>query len=69
MLEDDNNNVENDSEDESSPEMDLLAELNKLNVNDENEHDDSPVASSKASSKIMSRSNPVFDLKKRSSKV
>lgn len=69
MLEED---VQSDDDDDA-PEMDLLAEMDKLGVfeGDENDNvdDGSVVAISKASSKLFTRSNPVFDFKTRSSKV
>lgn len=63
-----------DSEDELQ-ELDLLAQINKLNINEDgelnnnsnNDGDDGYI--SKASSKVLLRSNPVFDFDRQSSKV
>lgn len=57
-----------DSETENVPEVDLLEQLSKLQIGeheDENDHE----SVSKASSKLLLRSNPVFDEKRISSKV
>lgn len=72
MLEEDIAAQSDDSSDESTPEMDLLAELNKLHIDGEdhsNVNDEHEVIISKASSKILSKTNPVFDSRHRSSKV
>lgn len=64
-----------DSEDEELQELDLLAQLNNLNLHDNNEmnnnsnNDGENQNISRASSKVLLRTNPVFDLKRQSSKV
>lgn len=64
-----------DSEDEQLKELDLLAQINNLNINGDNEmnnnsnNDAGNSHISKASSKVLLRTNPVFDFNKPSSKV
>lgn len=68
MLEDDNNESDHSL---SLPEIDLLEQLNKMNLNekDESEHDASNEAAiTKASSKLLLRTNPVFRDDRASSK-
>lgn len=75
MLDEENglDNSSDDDNDETAPIMDLLAELNKLTVGDSdvnanvNGHDEEAV--SRASQKLFTRANPVFDMGTRSSKV
>ncbi|XP_053689376.1 transcription termination factor 2 [Sabethes cyaneus] len=89
MLEDDEGNFDISAEEDESPELDLLAQLNKLKLTDTsasatvnssteegqkelNISDQLPGdtdAITKASSKVMLRSNPVFDLARLSSKI
>lgn len=63
-----------DSEDELE-ELDLLAQINNLNINEDSELNNNSNNEgqnhliSKASSKVLLRSNPVFDLDRQSSKV
>ncbi|KAH8247474.1 hypothetical protein KR038_005005 [Drosophila bunnanda] len=76
----------NDSSDSDSPELDLLAQLNKLAItdtstssqsgvggNDDGEHELSlrgeEARFAKASKNVMKRSNPVFNLRRPSSKM
>lgn len=67
MLEDDNNSSGSD-DDEDAPNIDLLEQLNKLNLND---HSNSELNTDQyqKSSQILKRSNPVFDFGNMSSKV
>lgn len=64
-----------DSEDEQLEELDLLAQINNLNINEDSELNNNSNNEgqnhliSKASSKVLLRSNPVFDLDRQSSKV
>lgn len=62
-----------DSEDEQQ-ELDLLAQINNLDLNEDNELNNNSNTGedkyvSKASSKVLLRSNPVFDFDRESSKV
>lgn len=57
---------DDDSNDENLPEVDLLEQLSKLQIGSDVPEDETI---SKASSKVMLRSNPVFDEKRVSSKV
>lgn len=85
MLEDDDAHMSDES-DASQPEIDLLAQLNKLAITDKN--DSNPLLShslnsnegdqsmrpeeqvmAKASSRVLQRSNPVFDFKRPSTKM
>lgn len=70
MLEDE---LESDSDDEEGlPELDLLDQLNKLDINesgDNNDNNNQKEEMSKASSKVLLKSNPVFNLGNSSSKV
>lgn len=60
------------SEDESVPDIDLMDQLNRLNINDdaapENGNTDTEQIT-RASSKVLMKSNPVFDFGNASSKV
>lgn len=67
-----------DSEDEQLQELDLLAQINNLNINENNGNNEMNNNSnndgenqfiSRASSKVLLRSNPVFELERPSSKV
>lgn len=63
-----------DSEDEQLKDLDLLAQINNLNINENNEmnnnsNDGENHFISRASSKVLLRSNPVFDFDRQSSKV
>lgn len=55
-----------DSDTENVPEVDLLEQLSKLQIGAQAETDETV---SKASSKVLLRSNPVFDETRISSKV
>lgn len=66
---------ESEDEDDRLQELDLLAQINKLNVNENGEmnnnsceESDNGPAFSRASSKILLRSNPVFEMSRKSSK-
>lgn len=80
MLEDEGaGTMGNDDTQEDSPEIDLLAHLNKLTINDVStsshdggqerflEGDDMRFA--KASQNVLKRSNPVFDFNRPSTKL
>lgn len=71
MIEDDDGNSNSDSEEDTTPEMDLLAELNKMQIDTSTDNNNvcNSSAISKASSKLMTRSNPVFEFGNRSAKV
>lgn len=64
--------IGSDSEEQDDG-LDLLAQLNRLNIDDENmppnfnDSEDGTIA--RASSKILMKSNPVFNLNRLSSKV
>lgn len=67
MLSDgDGDDASSDSDGENVPEFDLLEKLSKLQIGSADNDDD---AVSKASSKVLLRSNPVFDETRMSSKV
>lgn len=55
-----------ESDTENAPEVDLLEQLSKLQIGNQSGVDQT---ASKASSKVLLRSNPVFDDKRMSSKV
>lgn len=55
-----------DSDTENAPDVDLLEQLSKLQIGTQAEDDET---ASKASSKVLLRSNPVFDEERISSKV
>lgn len=57
---------DDDSDTENVPDVDLIERLSKLQIGSQEEIDDTV---SKASSKVLLRSNPVFDEKRISSKV
>lgn len=67
MLEDE----ESTNQEESQPEIDLLEEFNNNNIDDDNksENDSKDERISKASSKVLLKTNPVFDLNRPSTKV
>lgn len=74
MLQDEDVAGSDDSEDEQLKELDLLAQINNLNINENNEmnnnsNDGENHLISRASSKVLLRSNPVFDFSRQSSKV
>lgn len=85
MLEDEDAHHMTDDSDVSQPEIDLLAQLNKLAITDKNDsntmlsHSLSEEAENtmrpeeqvmaKASSRVLQRTNPVFDLKRPSTKM
>ncbi|KAH8307778.1 hypothetical protein KR044_013353, partial [Drosophila immigrans] len=71
MLEDGADKMDYGSTESYSAEVDLLAQLNKLNINGISERsvggDEARIA--KASQNVLKRSNPVFDLNRPSSKM
>lgn len=71
MLHDSEDNMASDYEEDDD--LDLLAHLNRLNIGDENVppnfNDSEDNSVSRASSKLLFRSNPVFDLNRLSTKV
>jgi len=80
MLEDEGaGNAGNDDTQEDSPDIDLLAHLNKLTINDDadsshNNSKERPLEGddmrfAKASQNVLKRSNPVFDLNRPSTKL
>lgn len=66
MLSDGEFDDSGDSDSENVPEVDLLEKLSKLQIGSTDDDDETV---SKASSKVLLRSNPVFDEKRMSSKV
>ncbi|XP_030562364.1 transcription termination factor 2 [Drosophila novamexicana] len=73
-------NLGHDDSDSYSPEIDLLAQLNKMTINDSSgssssrrssngRHSSDEVRLAKASQNVLKRSNPVFNLKRPSSKM
>lgn len=69
MLEDDNSKNAYDDDDEKLPEIDLLEQLNVGDSTAEDENSREEEVISKASSKVLLRSNPVFEMSTASSKV
>lgn len=71
MLVDEDGNFD-DSQDDIS-QLNLLEQLNNLKINDENNSGIGNISNeniiSKASSKVLLRTNPVFDFDRQSSKV
>lgn len=72
MLHDEDVMGSDESEDEQLQDLDLLAQINNLNIQENgemnnNSNDDENI--SRASSKVLLRSNPVFDFNRQSSKV
>lgn len=66
MLEDGDSESDYDEE----ADIDLLAHLNRLNLNDDNQSSNmNEVETAKASSKILHKTNPVYDFDRASSKV
>lgn len=57
---------DSDNDSENVPEVDLLEQLQNLQIGSDVPHDETV---SKASSKVLLRSNPVFEDKRMSSKV
>lgn len=77
MLEDADAHALDSEGDTSKPEIDLMEQLNKLAITDnsdseilgEEDLDDSNPTVSKATARVLQRNNPVFDLKRPSSKM
>lgn len=80
MLEDEGTGKMDDESDSYAPEIDLLAQLNKMTINDSSSSTGSRRSSqgrrsgddiriAKASQNVLKRSNPVFNLKRPSTKL